>query len=387
MVLPATILSADKFCRSKADFPGFKEDFLLALASIGLDRIILGTLSEPTTDPTIVVSETKETRDPSGAITGTMTTTTTRAVTSTDLGADNPTKAAYRVWERKANYYVMTHVVDSKAIGCTTEKTAAENWKIVTDTYGKTSAVEQVMAREKLIGLRLVPVHEAENEYKDHVNSFKAADRESTAAGNKLDDDVKKNIFIESIDHKDYLQAAGSIPATATLDKAISVLQNTWWILYRARSKEIQQAASLVTAMAAQTVATAATSQTHIRTCGNRSVGPCPNPNHGPPGSQSARSHDLAHCWEDGGGDVAGRPPGFRPRNLASQTSAYSAVVPNVQVNSAAVAVPEVFILSAQVPSLADRMEIDVANPGPLIERISDDDINQPTFSANRQFS
>ncbi|KAJ7600379.1 hypothetical protein C8J56DRAFT_1037994 [Mycena floridula] len=262
MALPATILSTDKFCRSKADFPGFKEDSLLALASFGLDRIVLGTLSEPTTDPTTVISETKETKDSSGAVTGTMTTTTTRTITSTDLGVDHPTKAAYRVWERKANYYVMTHVVDLKAIGCTTEKTVAENWKIVMDTYGKTSAVEQVMACEKLIGLRLVPVHEAENKYKDHVNSFKAADRKSTAAGNKLDNDVKKNIFIESIDHKDYLQAAGSIPTLATLDETISILQNTWWVLYHAQSKEIQQAATLVTAMAAQTVATAATSRT-----------------------------------------------------------------------------------------------------------------------------
>ncbi|KAJ7578338.1 hypothetical protein C8J56DRAFT_898486 [Mycena floridula] len=235
----------------------------------------------------------------------------------------------------------MTHVVDSKAISCAREKTAAENWKIVMDTYGKTSAVEQVMACKKLIRLQLVPVHEAENEYKDYVNSFKAADCESTTARNKLNNDVKKNIFIESIDHKDYLQAAGSISATATLDEVISALQNTWWILYCAQSKEIQQAASLVTAMAAQTVATAVTSQTCICTHGNHGVGPCPNPNHGPPGSQSAWSHDLTHCWEDGGGDV----------------------------NSAAVAVPEVFILSAQVPSLADRMEIDVANPGLLIER------------------
>ncbi|KAJ7595838.1 hypothetical protein C8J56DRAFT_1160177 [Mycena floridula] len=135
------------------------------------------------------------------------------------------------------------------------------------------------MAREKLIGLRLFPVHEAENEYKDHVNSFKAADRESTTARNKLNDD-----------------AAGSIPATATLVKAISILQNTWWILYCAWSKEIQQAVSLVTTMAAQTVAIAVASRTRICARGNCGVGPCPNPNHGPPGSQSARSHDLAHC-------------------------------------------------------------------------------------------
>ncbi|KAJ7592144.1 hypothetical protein C8J56DRAFT_886859 [Mycena floridula] len=398
MSLPATILDPSRFCRGKANFATFCEEFLLALDSYGLAKIVKGTQLPPVDEPTTSVIV--QTLDTQGNVTGS--TVTTREVTSTPLGSANPTKAEYQTRERKACLYILTHVIDSKSLGCDSEKTAAENWAIVKSKLGTTSAVEQVIARERLTGLRLIPGHEDVDEYLGHARAFKAAHRDAVAAGNKFEASVLKNMFIESIDDDAYLAAAGAVPESASLEDTITTLNNTWWIRHRRRLQEIQQAtlatALMASAAAAAPVAAAvvAPPRTRTRTQGNRGIGPCPNGNHGPPGSRDAMKHDLAHCWEDGGGDVANRPASYRPRNYLSSPAAAATnavTVPNVQVQSAAVSLPQVFILSAHVPSVSlqerleippmstfDHMEVDeladegVVDPiGPLVERISDE--------------
>ncbi|KAJ7592444.1 hypothetical protein C8J56DRAFT_885602 [Mycena floridula] len=249
MSLPSTILDPSRYCTGKADFAIFKEEFMLGLESVGLADIVTGVQTEPLTEPTFTTIV--ETRDSSGQITGT--TSTIRELASTPLGSAHPTKADYKVRERKANLYIMTHIIDSKAIGCDPTKTAAENWKVVLAKYGTTSAVEQVMARERLTGLRLIPVHEDANEFTNHVATFKALLRSAIAAGNKFEDGVLKNMFMESIDSDLYLEAASSVPITSSIDETIATLMNTWWIRHRRCLQEIQQAA-LVTAMMAKLV-------------------------------------------------------------------------------------------------------------------------------------
>ncbi|KAJ7579151.1 hypothetical protein C8J56DRAFT_897562 [Mycena floridula] len=404
MSLPAQILDSSRFCRGRINWATFEEEFVLALESYGLLDIAMGTLLEPTIEP--VTTTVVETRDAQGNVTGT--TVTTREVNSTPLGSKNPTKADYRVRERKTNHYIMTHIIDSKGLGCDPKKHASENWKIAKAELSKASPVEMVMARERLTGLRLTPTHENVDEYLDYVRAFKDAHRNAVAAGNKFEDGVLRNMFIESLNDDHYLEAAGAIPDTATLDQAIVALNSTWWVRHRRRLQEIQQtalvASMMATATAAATPVAAAASnvtstRTRTRTRGNRGTGPCTNGNHGPPGDRpGAAKHDLAHCWEDGGGDVANRPASYRPRNYLSSptaTAANSVIAPNIQVQSAAVSLPQVFILSAQVPSLQERlnippmslperMEVDetadtsgneeVIDPiGPLVERISDE--------------
>ncbi|KAJ7577631.1 hypothetical protein C8J56DRAFT_1112974 [Mycena floridula] len=376
MSLPATILDPSRFCQGKVNFATFSEEFFLALESYGLAGIVKGTQLPPTDEPTM--STVVQTLDSQGNVTGS--TVTTREITSTPLGSAHPTKAEAHTRERKACFYVMTHVIDSKSLGCDPTKTAAENWTIVVSKLGTTSAIEQVIAREKLTGVRLVPGHEDVNEYLNHARAFKAAHRDAVAAGNKFEVSVLKNMFIESIDDDHYLDAAGAIPDTSTLEQTITSFNNTWWIRHRRRLHDIQQA-TLATALMASaaaaapvTAAAATAPRTRTRTRGNRGTGPCTNGNHGPPGSRDAMKHDLAHCWEDGGGDVANRPASYRPRNYLSTPAAAAAnnvAVPNVQVQSAAVTLPQVFILSAQLPSLQERLEIP---PMSLSERMEVDE-------------
>ncbi|KAJ7586032.1 hypothetical protein C8J56DRAFT_891876 [Mycena floridula] len=358
MALPANILTPNRFCDGKANFFVFKEEFCLALESLGILGIIEGTFLEPIDKPTI--STVVETRDTAGNVTGT--TTTTREVLVTPIGLAHPTKAAWKLWERSCCRYILTHVKDSKSLGCEMTKSTAANWKIVNDKLGKISAVEQVIARERLTGLRLIPVHEDVDEYVKHAAAFKAAHCQAVAAGNKFEESVMKSMFIESIDNDSYLEAAGAIPETASLEDTIIALNGTWWLHHRKHLREIERA-SAVTALMASAAAAAVIAapantgnRTRTRTHGNRGTGPCPNGNHGPPGNREAARHDLAHCWEAGGGDVANRPDSYRPRNYLSQAAANNVVTPNVQVQAAAVTVPDVFILSVQVTSLEGRL-------------------------------
>ncbi|KAJ7587525.1 hypothetical protein C8J56DRAFT_1050741 [Mycena floridula] len=169
MSLPSTILDTSRYCTGKADFAIFKEEFMLGLESVGLADIVTGVQTEPLTEPTF-------------------TTIYHPRVGLDTLGFGSSDQADYKVRERKANLYIMTHIIDSKAIGCNPTKTAAENWKVVLAKYGTTSAVEQVMARERLTGLRLIPVHEDANEFTNHVATFKALLRSAIAARNKFED-------------------------------------------------------------------------------------------------------------------------------------------------------------------------------------------------------
>ncbi|KAJ7588316.1 hypothetical protein C8J56DRAFT_890117 [Mycena floridula] len=363
MALPATILDPSRYCTGKENFSTFKEEFLLGLQSVGLDKRVLGTQAVHTAEPTSFVLT--ETLDTAGNVSGAV--RTTRAVLSTPLGSDHPTMAEDRTREAKTNLYIMTHVIDAKGLGCDPTKKASENWAIVVAKYGTTSAVEQVMARENLTGLRLVPVYEDPEEYNNHVKAFRAA---------HLDDSTVKNMFIESIDDDTFLTAAGGIPAHDDLEQTISFLNSTWWVRRRKHLRDMQ--AALVSTMAtniANAAAVAAPAQrSRTRTRGNRGIGPCSNGNHGPPGNRDAQRHDLAHCWEDGGGDVANRPASYRPRNyLSTHPVANNVAVPNVQVQSAVVTMPQVFILSAEISAggelaeanfddsiVMDQMEVDV---------------------------
>ncbi|KAJ7587848.1 hypothetical protein C8J56DRAFT_890719 [Mycena floridula] len=359
MALPAQLLDSSRFCKGRVDWTVFKEEFELAAEAYGLLPILNGSLAEPTTEPTFTTVV--ETRDSAGTVTGT-TVTIREITTTTPLGSAKPTIADYKVRERRLNHYIMTHIIDSKGIGCDASKHAATNWKLANDILGKVSPVEMVMARERLTGMRLMPAHEDVDEYMNFVRGFKDAHRNAVAAGNKFEDGVLRNMFIEAIDDDHYLEAAGAIPETATLDQTVTILNSTWWVRHRRRLHEIQQAALVTAATVTANAAVANQAirpRTRTRTRGNRGTGPCSNGNHGPPGdptSTSALRHDLAHCWEDGGGDV----------------------------QAAAVTVSDVFVLSSQVQSLehrigdvdqrtlADRIDLDNDADMSLIERISD---------------
>ncbi|KAJ7577028.1 hypothetical protein C8J56DRAFT_899589 [Mycena floridula] len=227
MALPAQLLDPSRFCKGRANWPVFKEEFELAVEAYGLLPILKGTLLEPTVEPTF--STIVETRDSAGVVTGT-TVTIREITTTTPLGSDKPTIADYRVRERRLNHYIMMHIVDAKGMGCDASKHAAINWKLANDTLGKTSPVEMVMARESLTGMRLTPAHEDVDEYRNFVRDFKDAHRNAIAAGNKFEDGVLRNMFIESINDDHYLEAAGAIPEAATLDQTITILNSTWWL-------------------------------------------------------------------------------------------------------------------------------------------------------------
>ncbi|KAJ7585716.1 hypothetical protein C8J56DRAFT_892402 [Mycena floridula] len=93
MSIPAQILDPSQWCRCRADYAAFKEAFFLALQSYGLDKIVDGTMKEPTSEP--VAATVVEVVDSNGVVTSR--TTTTRPVISAALGSDELTKADYKV--------------------------------------------------------------------------------------------------------------------------------------------------------------------------------------------------------------------------------------------------------------------------------------------------
>ncbi|KAJ7580178.1 hypothetical protein C8J56DRAFT_896774 [Mycena floridula] len=225
----STALSTEQFCRGRANYPQFKENFVLAMEALGLDQILLGKLTKPLADP--VQTTEVLTYNESGVFTGKV--VTNKQVLSTIAGSSKPTIDEYINRERKANANLFACVINPRSYGLETTKSAAENWETLDKRLGKPSMTEQIIARDQLLSARFAPNHESKDEYDDYATAFLGLREAAVAAGGEYKDELLRITFIVSIDNEEYTNAASHIPVDATLEQTIATLRDTWLVRHQ----------------------------------------------------------------------------------------------------------------------------------------------------------
>ncbi|KAJ7576573.1 hypothetical protein C8J56DRAFT_899678 [Mycena floridula] len=327
------VLAAHQRLQGRSNFPGWKKDFTLLAESKGYTGYYKGTITKPTVDPTHDVTTTVT--DPSGGITKTVVST---PIKSTSPGSEKPMVHEWTVRNGGANITLKDSIIDPDQLGFKEEDTAHVNWIRILAQLGGTDSVEMLVAEENFSRQSAQFSFEHDNEYKDFIAGFVALRKAASQAGVTITDANAKNRLIAIVSDNDILRAAAfGLPTNATFADTNTKLASTHFF-QRNQVRKQQAEAVKVQAMVAQALSAQASSQpTRKKEKDNREKNlasdVCSNCFHGLAGG---KGHKTGNCWEEGGANIAGKPPHWKSR----PSKAHEFDAPAANLASAATSTP-----------------------------------------------
>ncbi|KAJ7581135.1 hypothetical protein C8J56DRAFT_1101874 [Mycena floridula] len=359
------ILAVEQKLQGRSNFPGWKKDFTLLAQSKGYMGYYNGSITLPTADPTHNVTTT--TTDPSGGVTTVIVST---PIKSTSPGCEKPLIHEWGTRNGGANLTLKNCIDDPDSVGFKEEDSAQVNWNRIIVLLGKQDSVEQLVAEEKFSRQIAQFTFEHDDEYKDFMQVFIALRKGATQAGVLISDANAKNRLISIVSSNDILRAAAfGLPTNATFAETNAKLASTHFFQWNEVRKQ-QAEAIKIQAMVAQALSAQASLQAQSSSSGkkkekrekNLASDICRNRFHGLSGG---KGHKTENCWEEGGANIAGKPPHWKSRpskahefdtpeaNSISAPTPTPSVPAGVGAASISIGVPEVFAFST---SLGDRL-------------------------------
>ncbi|KAJ7587365.1 hypothetical protein C8J56DRAFT_890300 [Mycena floridula] len=344
------------------NFPGWKKDFTLLAESKGYTGYCSGAIAKPSADPTHNITMTVT--DPSGGVTVTIVLT---PVKSTSTGSDKPMIHEWTIRNGGANITLKDSIVDPDLVGFKEEDTANANWNRILAQLGGVDPVKMLVAEENFSHQSAQFTFGHDNEYKDFIAGFVALRKAAGQAGVIISDVNAKNWLISIVSENEILWAAAfGLPTNSNFTDTNAKLASTHFF-QRNQVQKQQAEASKVQAMVAQALSAQVSSRSSSQSMKkkekdgrekNLASDICTNRFHGLAGG---KGHKTENCWEEGGTNIANKPPHWKSRpskahefdnptaNLASTT----APVALPQVAASSIGIPEVFIFST---TLGDRL-------------------------------
>ncbi|KAJ7583614.1 hypothetical protein C8J56DRAFT_894254 [Mycena floridula] len=287
-------MSPDQYLHGRANWPGFKERFPQLMASKGFKEIITGALKCPTVDPVYSLIETET--DSTGAVIRTV--TKTSPVKSTQPGSMEPLIIEWIKWDATATAYMFQCIVDPDLYGLKLTDSSFVNWtRLNARLNGKDIAI-QIAAEDKFTKFVWSFKFDNKHEWSNFKSAFTAVKKAAIEAGVQITDGLAKGRFITVVTKdRELKNAALAVPATATLDEAITIVESRWiheWNEMKGKVADEMKVKAM---------------QASRGNGGGHGSQICTNPIHG---SGYKSNHKTEDCWAPGGANIANRPPRFK---------------------------------------------------------------------------